>query len=1129
MVFPTTPLVVLVELLIGGTWTDITDDVYLRDMITITRGRKDQGAHVDAGRCALTLNNRSGDYSLRYPLGAYFGLLSRNTPIRVSVLTGDTALVLSGAATAGASTPDHLSLDVTGDLDIRLAASLENWYDNPADINMMDLAGKYLPTGDQRSWLLSVSSTGVPRMVWTTDGTVGTAQLRFATENMPVPATQRIAVRVTVDVDNGAGGNTTTFYTAESISGPWMQLGDSVTASGTTSIYASTASLDLGHVANPDTIRQPEGNVHAFEMRNGIDGTIVANPDFTTQTSGASSFTDGAGRLWTIGTGAELTNRQIRFSGEVSAWSSRWDVSGNDVYVPIEAGGIRRRLGQGESPLPSALRRTISGLSPAPAGYWPCEDGENATQAASWLPGGTALAVTGSVTFGGTGTPVGSNGAADFANGGTLSGAVSPSGSGWSAIFWMDLPSGTSVRPAVIIRTPSSPVWREYRIQANDGGTTVTVTAVDGDGTTTTAVQSTGLTLAGAGPRMVWVDAVQSGSNIDYQLTIAAAGDTVIGSDTGTLTSDTVTGIRSVGVNTNQPTTATSGQISHIIVDQASTSDRVFAVLASAAGHAGEQSATRILRLCTDEGVSIRIQGAHLDTEPVGAQVSDTLLNLLDECLDADGGILYEWRGGRELRYRARTLSYNQEPSLQLDYAAGDVSPPLDPDPDDYEVRNDIEVERIGGTSYRAVRETGPLNVQDPGVDPDGIGRYDSHVPLNLAADAQTVDIAEWRLHLGAWETARYSSVHVDLAATPQLIGSALAVDSGARIQIAHPPAGQDPDTIDLIAEGYTETIGEYDWDITFNCSPAGPWSVAMTDDTVLGRADTDGSVLAADVTSTATTMFVQTTEGPVWTTDPAECPMDLRVGGEVITATAITSAIADAFGRTVADGWGTADVGGAWTTTGGSATDFSVGGGVGVHSAGTRNVFRFSTLPAPAADVDVQTGFSTGALAAGDALYVFLMARYTDGNNFYFARVQMTTTQTMVLSLRKRTTAGGEVELAAATLTGLTHAAGTLYTARLQVAGSTLSAKAWLTAGVEPPVWQVTATDTDITVAGAVGVRTLVPTANTTALPVIFSFDDFALTNPQALTVTRSVNGVVKSHAAGADVRLAQPAIVAL
>src|SRR5690606_9373986 len=65
-----------------------------------------------------------------------------------------------------------------------------------------------------------------------------------------------------------------------------------------------------------------------------------------------------------------------RFAGEVSEWPLRWDLSGNDVWLPIEASGPLRRLSQGRGPARSALRRFI--VARNPVAYWPLTDGASA-------------------------------------------------------------------------------------------------------------------------------------------------------------------------------------------------------------------------------------------------------------------------------------------------------------------------------------------------------------------------------------------------------------------------------------------------------------------------------------------------------------------------------------------------------------------------------------------------------------------------------------------------------------------------------------------------------------------------------------------------------------------------------
>src|SRR4030042_680510 len=64
-----------------------------------------------------------------------------------------------------------------------------------------------------------------------------------------------------------------------------------------------------------------------------------------------------------------------RFYGYVTAWPTRWDVSGKDVYVSVEAFGIRHLIMAGNRPVQSSMRRGLSASSDLVA-YWPMEDGK---------------------------------------------------------------------------------------------------------------------------------------------------------------------------------------------------------------------------------------------------------------------------------------------------------------------------------------------------------------------------------------------------------------------------------------------------------------------------------------------------------------------------------------------------------------------------------------------------------------------------------------------------------------------------------------------------------------------------------------------------------------------------------
>jgi hypothetical protein len=140
--------------------------------------------------------------------------------------------------------------------------------------------------------------------------------------------------------------------------------------------------------------------------------------------------------------------------------------------------------------------------------------------------------------------------------------------------------------------------------------------------------------------------------------------------------------------------------------------------------------------------------------------------------------------------------------------------------------------------------------------------------------------------------------------------------------------------------------------------------------------------------------------------------------------------------------------------------------------------------------------------------------------------RLEFTTTNTITATLRERV-AGVEAQLATYTVP-FSHTPGTNVRVRFQVTGTAIKARIWQPTGLEPGAWQLSTTDTSVTTSSSVGVRAFAGSGNTNVGPQA-RFDNFKVVNPQTFTVTRSVNGVVKAHSAGADVRLAYPAITAL
>jgi hypothetical protein len=215
---------------------------------------------------------------------------------RVLPVDPPAGLLLDGASGAYASTPDDASLHITGDLTLRGLVRSADWASA-----VQTVVARWVTTGDQRSYMLWLGSDGTLNLSWSTDGTAANVVTATA-DTLPVPdADGQLAVGADLDVDNGASGWTVTFSTSTALDGQWVQLGDTVdnAGGGTTSVHAGTAPLEVG-ANDGGTADRWTGSIMAVEVRAGIVGTVVADPDFAVQDDGDTSFDDDAGLTWAV-------------------------------------------------------------------------------------------------------------------------------------------------------------------------------------------------------------------------------------------------------------------------------------------------------------------------------------------------------------------------------------------------------------------------------------------------------------------------------------------------------------------------------------------------------------------------------------------------------------------------------------------------------------------------------------------------------------------------------------------------------------------------------------------------------------------------------------------------------------
>lgn len=885
--FPQAILDTRVDLLLGGAWTTITSYVYERDKITITAGHPDEASRATPATAALTVDDRTGRFAPRNPNGAYYGLIGRNTPLRISTPENATYLRSENDQTGGAQCPSTAGLNITGDLDVQIETTLDSYF-----VRDYFLCGKYTSSGNQRSWALYLFNTG-PAFVWSPDGTSGSAHTAV-TASIPAGTVGRIALRVTFAAATG----TVTFYTGPSIAaGTWTQLGPASVLGSATSIFSSTAPVTVGYnaswAAGGDVLGY-QGKIHAFKLLNGIGGTVKASPDFTAQTDGATSFNDAQGNTWSVVNTAEISGRKYRFHGEVPAWPQKWDLSQTDIYAPIQASGLLRRLGLPNAPpLRSALYRAYvraTGVD-VPLAYWPCEDGTGSTSIASALTGAAPMAVNGTPTFASF-TGFACSAALPLLSKSTWTGAAPPySGTpNANAVqFLLGVPSSGAANNGVVMRMNTTGTVARLDLVYTTGGNL----QLNGYG-------AAGATLFTGAPFAVGTDgqliALQmslepNGGNVNYviwyyNLTKGGGAAGAI----NTFNAASIGQITTVVANPGGLIDDTA--LGHIAVGFDDSHFSSYSAPFQFGAWAGEHAGRRFVRLCTEEGVGVRVYGDPNDTPTMGAQTLQSLLSLLQECEDADRGLIYEPREALALGYRTRTSMYNQSAALALDYSLNQLANELVPQDDDQLTLNDVTVQRTGGSSARQVLASGAMSIQAP---PNGVGAYPTSPTINVQSDAQLPDEAGWILHTGTVDEPRYPAIHVDLA-RPQVAGmfyTAPDVRIGDRITVAHTPSFLPPDGISQIVRGYTEVCYGFTFTLAWVCSPESPFRVALLEDVVLGRCDTDGSTLNTSVSSGATSLSVATTNAgsPLWTTNPADCPFDIEMGGERMTVTNITGA----------------------------------------------------------------------------------------------------------------------------------------------------------------------------------------------------------------------------------------------
>lgn len=900
--YPFVPTGLVVELDLDGDGTYAEDvTTYLRGAdpaavwIAPERGQQSEGAAAPPAQVALRFDNADRRFSPRAPMGAYYGRIGRNTGCRLSLPAITSRLVAPAGVTNALSTASSTITASATDLDVRVMIEPSDWQSGG---DSTGLAHQWVETGNKRRWLFSLLNDGRLAGFITTDGTTGT-QAAFGSTAVVPRAPVRQALRLTVDWNNGAGGSDWKFWTAPTLVGPWVQLGDT-RIGAVLAPAAADVPISLG---DPETAGAPgpgssagggAGNVflgaQVYNGRAEAGGTLLVDLDLTDRPHGAASVTDATGFVWNVGTGSRIDRRDYLMTGTVPDWQTVPGLVDDDCEVTAMVTDDLRRVSGTNAPIGSAYRRGVTSADSPMVdvrGYWPLEEPNGATSFSSALPGGTPIRIAGDPALGSDSTSFPCSDplpamSATAAFGTVLKGM--PSGRAQVRLL-LRVPAGGVPANVPLLTIGSSGSAQLWKLTLTTTGTIVHE-----------VFDSAGVRI----DLVVWAPGGINGTSLRFQAHAEQVGADAVftmaileaGATTGTFLSRTVAGETFGTMRT--VTVAELGGLTDVTVGHLSvqgTVTNVFEQYQQLGAYVGETAAQRVARLCSEAHLPAEIVG--YGGPPLGAQRSQAFVDLLREAEFGDSGILHSPRGSLGFAYRSLTSMYSREPVLAGSWDELGIVPGAAPVDDDRYAANDVTLSRPEGEYARAVQESGPANVQDP---PLGIGRYEvGNTTVSAASVDGLVQRTGWELHLGTADEPRLTGLTIDLGSLPYVAGTqdSLArcdavrrVDVGDRILITDMPSWWGAPEADLLVIGVKPEVGPWVHRRTFAVRPRRPFRVLHWS-TAGDRLSADGTVTAEALDTTETAVDITPPDRLAW--GHGDGDYEILIGGEVMTVTGVT------------------------------------------------------------------------------------------------------------------------------------------------------------------------------------------------------------------------------------------------
>ncbi len=157
------------------------------------------------------------------------------------------------------------------------------------------VVGKWNTTGNQRSWSLRITTTGNLEVANSNNGTA--VVVTTSTAALPT-SLQYKDIWVSASFNPNNGSNRVGIFRYSTDGTTWTTLGSTVTTTSTT-IFTSTSDVSVG--AQADGTSNYAGWIYQVNIYSDTAWTtLVDAPNFTTNPSGSTSFTDSQSFVWTL-------------------------------------------------------------------------------------------------------------------------------------------------------------------------------------------------------------------------------------------------------------------------------------------------------------------------------------------------------------------------------------------------------------------------------------------------------------------------------------------------------------------------------------------------------------------------------------------------------------------------------------------------------------------------------------------------------------------------------------------------------------------------------------------------------------------------------------------------------------